>query len=113
MYKLIKEQLSKVKYAKLPFYNDDTKHLIIMRQAVPTRTVSKEPQLNCYGTIEVEDYILHPYDGFTLHANWNKGIVPTEKIMKVKFIETIGKMYHVVSDTWEGWLPRKSFKVIE
>lgn len=112
MNKIIKEQLGKVKFAKLPPYNDDSKILIILRQSTPLKTSDKEPQVNGYGTIEVEDYILHPYDGFTLHTNWNKGIIPKDKVMKVKFIETIGKMYHVESDTWEGWLPRKSFKVL-
>lgn len=111
MNKFIKEQLSKVKYATLPYYTDDTKTIVIQRQNI-LKDLNNNLKINGEYTIEVEDYILHPYDGFTLHANWNDNKIPTEKVMHVKLLEIVGKMYHVESNNWCGWLPRKSFKVI-
>ena len=76
----------------------------------------------CY-LIELEDYIIHPSENFTLHKNWNNGIVPTQKCMRIIVTAVMGKMIKIegmgfdiktkenVGEVWTGWLPRKSIKV--
>ena len=72
-----------------------------------------------YYLIEVEEYIIHPYEGFDLHDNWNNGIVPTDKQMNIEVIDIMGKMIKVFANglndkkVWEGWLPRKSIHILE
>ena len=66
--------------------------------------------------IEVEDYIIHPYDGFTLHNNWNNGVIPTTRKMQAEVIQIMGKMIKVNARCedgllWVGWLPRKSITI--
>lgn len=66
--------------------------------------------------IEVEDYIIHPFDGFTLHENWNNGIAPTSRNMQIEVDKIVGKMVHVKAVgednlNWDGWLPRKSMTI--
>ena len=117
---LIKKQLEAVRKIKLPEYNEDTLTLFIPRQT------NIEPDLvigKCY-LIEVEDYIIKPFDGFTLHDNWNNGKCPKHKYLKVEVDKIMGKMVKVNSigfdhisntdttDMWEGWIPSKSFKII-
>ena len=114
MNKFIKEQLKKVKIAKIPAFDDDTTELIIDKvsevdiKSLDTLSVGK-----CY-RIVVADYIIRPFDGFTLHDNWNQGIVPTDPTMNIEVIQVMGKMVKVnavgVVDNklWSGWLPQKS-----
>ena len=79
-----------------------------------------------YYIIELEDYILHPFDNFTLSSNWNKGVIPVSKYLMVTPIKIVGKMVQMdacgyslennatLNDSYSGlWLPRKSFKIIE
>jgi hypothetical protein len=66
--------------------------------------------------ITVADYIIHPYEGFTLHENWNNGIKPTCNSMQIEVDKTMGKMIHVkaLGDDglmWTGWLPKKSITI--
>lgn len=112
MNKFIKEQLNKCKVADIPEFNDSTTTLLIKQKTKPNFNESGE----CI--IEVEDYIIHPYPGFTLHDNWNSGIVPTDKQMKVIIVQDMGKMIKVkgvgINDNkaWGGWLPKKSCKIL-
>ena len=118
---LIKAQLEKVRVATLPEYDEGTTVLHI-----PKRTASDPlilEQDKCY-IIKVEDYILNPPDGFTLHTNWNNNVAPKHKYMKVDVCRVIGKMIKVnsigydidagtdIPSMWEGWLPEKSITVI-
>lgn len=119
---LIKEQLSKVRRVAIPAIDDDTQVITLMRSenGLPT---SLEVD-HCY-LIKVEDYILNPPEGFTLHTNWNKGLIPKHKVMKVDVCQIMGKMIKVNSigydlknqvdtkDLWEGWLPQKAITIIE
>lgn len=120
MNKFILNQLKKIRFANLPDYNDDTTEIFIPKQ---TNEVSLE-EGKCY-IIEVENYIIKPYEGFTLHDNWNKGIVPKHKFMKCEVCQIMGKMIRIdaigydwenkedILDSWSGWLPIKSVKIIK
>lgn len=75
------------------------------------------PQVgHCY-SIEVEPYIVHPFEGFTLHDNWNNGIAPTDVRMNMEVLQILGKMIqvHCIGQTdgklWDGWLPVKSVRI--
>lgn len=75
------------------------------------------PQVgHCY-SVEVESYIVHPFEGFTLHDNWNNGIAPTDIRMNMEVLQILGKMIqvHCIGQTdrklWDGWLPIKSVRI--
>lgn len=120
---LIKEQLNKIKKIKLPPFDDNTTVITLEKsnEAV-TATLLQE---DCCYLISVEDYILNPPDGFTLHTNWNNNIIPKHKTMKVDVTKIMGKMVKVnaigydmknqvdTNDMWSGWLPQKSITIIE
>ena len=119
---LIKKQLDKVRVVKLPHFDDNTDKLVIPVRSVNDPIVLEEDK--CY-IIQIEDYILNPPEGFTLHTNWNNNKIPKHKIMKIDVIKVMGKMIKVnsigydiinkvnINDVWEGWLPEKSITVIE
>ena len=123
---LIKAQLDKIKYINLPPYDEETTHLIIPKCGnPPPGTTTLELQEGRYYLIKVEDYIVHPFDGFTLHDNWNKGIPPKHKYMKVEILKIMGNMINInsigfnndtnqdINDSWVGWLPRKSITTLQ
>ena len=122
MNKVVEEQLKKVKVANLPPYNEDTLHLVIPKSN--TEVKSDLVVGNCY-LLQLEDYIVKPFDGFSLHDNWNKGIPPKHNFVKAEIVQIMGKMVKINSigydfmskvdttDVWEGWVPRKSFKILE
>lgn len=119
---LIKKQLDKVSVAKLPHFDDNTTKLVIPMRSANDTIVLEEGK--CY-IIQIEDYILNPPEGFTLHTNWNNNKIPKHKIMKIDVRKVMGKMIKVnsigydiinkvnINDVWEGWLPEKSITVIE
>ena len=122
MNKVVEEQLKKVKVAQLPSYDETTLRIKIPKVSSIINSDLNEGQ--CY-LIQVEDYIVKPFDGFSLHDNWNNGIAPKHKFLKVEVVKTMGKMIKVNSvgydfmnkvdtmDLWEGWLPRKAIKILE
>ena len=108
MNQFIKEELEKCVVAKPEKLSDNT---FLIR--LNTNKLPSELEIHHFYMIEVEDYILHPYEGFTLHENWNKGIKPTSKNMQVEVDQIIGNMIHVNALgedglIWNGWLPKKS-----
>lgn len=117
MDKIIKEQLNKCKVANIPFFDDSTTEILIQKGG--KAIIKDDLILNHYYRIEVEDYIVKPYEGFTLHDNWNNGIAPKDKIMNCEITQIMGKMIKVeavgvdTNDRWSGWLPRKSIHIIE
>ena len=122
MNKFVKEQLSRVKIAELPPYDDDTVSMFIPKQASGSGLGLVRD--HCY-LIQIAPYILNEPDGFTLHDNWNKGIPPKYEFMKAEISQIMGKMVRVnalgydyvnnvdTNDTWEGWLPAKAIKVLK
>ena len=115
MNKFIKEQLNKCRIAKIPSFDDDTVEIFVNKLY---NNKKLEFELNHEYDIEVEDYIIHPYSGFTLHDNWNNGIIPTDKNMHILITKDIGKMICVQAiglndkKAWGGWLPKKSCKIV-
>ena len=119
---LIKTQLDKIRTVKVPPYEDNTTHITIPMRTPNDPIILEEDK--CY-IVQVEDYILNPPDGFTLHTNWNQNKIPKHKIMKIDVRKVMGKMIKVnsigydiinkvnINDVWEGWLPEKSITVIE
>lgn len=118
MNSIIYDQLKKCKIAKIPEFDDNTTEITISKNSVKN-IISNDLILNHYYKIEVEDYIIKPYTGFTLHDNWNNGIIPKDKVMNCEIIQIMGKMVKVeavgvdTNNQWSGWLPRKSFRVLE
>jgi hypothetical protein len=117
MFKIIKDQLNKCKVANIPLYDEGTTEILIPKGG---KAVIKDDLIlnKCY-KIAVEDYIVKPYEGFTLHDNWNKGIAPKDKIMNCEIVQIMGKMIKVeavgvdTNNTWSGWLPRKAMHILE
>lgn len=119
MNKIVEDQLAKVQVAELPYYDETTLHMIIPKKSHVDFITG-----NCY-LIQLEDYLIHPFEGFTLHDNWNKGIPPKHSFLKAEVIQIMGKMIKVNSigfnyetqqdtdDLWEGWLPKKGLKIIQ
>lgn len=119
---LIKDQLSKIRRVNVSTYSDSTTQLEFLKSDVKRDTELQAD--HCY-LISVEDYILNPPEGFTLHTNWNNNIIPKHKFMKIDVLQIMGKMIKVnsvgfdmknqidIGDTWSGWLPQKSIKIIE
>lgn len=120
MNKIIKKQLDSTTI-DLPFYDDNTTELVIKKSVGTDKTFIID---HCY-LIKLEDYIINPPINFTLHTNWNNGIIPKHKYMKVECRKLMGKMINVVgfgfdidnnvdiNDSWEGWLPLKSIELIK
>lgn len=123
MNQVIIDQLNKVKVADLPQWDEDDLHLQIPKKSgVLNRTDFVEGQEYI---IQLEKYLIQPFEGFTLHDNWNKGIPPKHLCLKVKVNKIMGKMINfdtigydfkakqIINDIWIGWLPRKGIKIIE
>jgi hypothetical protein len=122
MNKLIKQQLNAVSVAKLPPFDDSSTTIMIPKYN--KEDVSELLLGKCY-LIKVEDYIVHPFDGFTLHDNWNRGVAPKSIYMNCEVQQLMGKMVKIVAigydydtkttlnDSWEGWLPKSSIQIIK
>ncbi len=119
MNKFVKEQLSKVKTAEIPPYDDTTVHMIIPRNADVGNVLKRD---KCY-LIQIAPYVISPPDGYTLHDNWNNGITPKYEYMKVEVNQLMGRMVRVTAvgvdngvdtnEMWNGWLPVQSIKIIK
>ena len=117
MNKIIKEQLGKCAVASIPEYSDDDLTLTVSRYTETTRLDFQE---NKTYLIELEDYLIHPGDTFTLHKEWNNGVIPKSKFLKARVIRMHGRMiqFDAFDTNYEGdaegdhysdlWLPLKS-----
>jgi hypothetical protein len=119
---LIEQQLNKVRGVMMPEYdaNTSTLNIPIKSNDAPITLMQDE----CY-IVSVDDYIINPPDGFTLHTNWNGNKIPKHKYMKIDVTKIMGKMVKVnsigydvenktnINEMWEGWLPESSITVIE
>ena len=95
MNKFIKEQLLKCKVANIPDFNNSTTQIFIPK-AVCCKAAeiidNEKLKLNTCYLVKLEDYIINPYPGFTLHDNWNKGVIPKYSCMKIFVKNRVGKM---------------------
>ena len=119
---IIDKQLKKCKVAIIPEYNESTKTLHIPR-------IIDLPELSYtighYYIIELENYIIHPPENFSLHQNWNNNNIPKSKYYKCECLQLMGKMIKIngvgfdwdnqldLNDLWTGWLPMKSVKILK
>ena len=118
MNKYIKEELGKCKLAKVPEFDDSTTHMVVPKSKTGVASFLRKFELNHMYLIKVADYILHPFEGFTLHSVWNHNIIPTDAEMLVDVIDVRGSLYKVEAvgkndgKHWSGWLPLKSIEII-
>ena len=122
---VVKRELEKVRIP-LPEYDDDTTILHIPKQGNSSEAVTHTIEVShCY-LIQVADYVLNEPPNFTLSSNWNKGVKPVSKFLKVQIDTIMGKMIQVSgcgydwqsqadkSDVYSAlWLPLASIGVIE
>lgn len=113
MNEIIKEQLKKVKIAAIPAYSESDGEITIPKST--GRNLNPDLlQVGHYYRIVVAEYIVKPFEGFTLHDNWNQGRIPTDRQMSVEILQLMGKMVCInalgINDRkpWTGWLPIKS-----
>lgn len=125
MNKVIKQQLEKVR-VPLPDYDDSTTLITILREGSQSAAQLPRYQENhCY-LIELANYILNEPPNFTLSSNWNKGVKPVTKYLKVVVNKVMGSMIQVdgsgfdstsqqdTMDSYIGlWLPIVSTAIIQ
>lgn len=118
MNKFIKQELSKIVFAQLPPYDDNTTEL-----SIPKTTERIRLELNqCY-IIEISDNIKN---NEWLAQTWNNGTVPSAKYMKACITNISGKMIKIdgsgydyntdtdLNDVYIGlWLPGDLVKVVK
>lgn len=115
MNKFIKDQLSKLKIAEISSEDGNT---ILFKKKDNLVSSLGFSVGNSYHII-LKDYILHPYEGFTLHSNWNNDIIPTDNEMNIEVIQVMGKMIKFrgigIHDGkfWTGWVPISSATIVE
>ena len=119
MNKFIEDELKKCKVAHIEKVSETEYSVTKQKEA------SDIIKLNSYYIIELEDYIIHPNENFTLAENWNKGVVPKSKLLKVMITQIFGKMIKVdavgvgsdfndLSDAYMGlWLPLGGVKILK
>ena len=120
MNKFIEEELNKVKNAQIEQISE-TEFVITKK-----KDVSDLIKLNSYYIIELADYITNPSENFTLASNWNRGIVPQSKYLKIMVTQMLGKMVKIdgcgfnlssnedLKDSYFGlWLPIGGIKIIK
>ena len=122
---VIKRELEKVRIP-LPEYDDNTTTLHIPKQGSETEAVTHTIERSHHYLIQVADYVLNEPPNFTLSSNWNQGIKPVSKFLKVQIDNIMGKMLQVSgcgydwqtqtarTDIYSGlWLPLASIGVIQ
>ena len=122
MNKYIKEQLKKVRRAKIPTFDDTTTTLVIEKLNSAELTI----QVGHYYIVELQNYIINPPPNFTLAANWNNGISPKSKYLNCYVKKIMGKMLCIdgvgfdlerstdLTDHYANlWLPEAGVKIME
>lgn len=120
----IKQQLDKIT-APLPSYDDNTTFIAIPKATIEELRANPQFEINkCY-LVELADYILDEPPNFTLSANWNNGVKPRNKHLKIAVNKTMGTMLQVngfgfdyinqldTADVYMGlWLPIQGISLI-
>lgn len=95
-------------------WQDELNFTIVNKKNVSKNSIELGNNL----TIKVENYIINQPPNFFLSEQWNNNTVPPEEILDIEIIQILEKMVKVkavgkcTKISWEGWLPRKSFKVL-
>lgn len=122
MNKFIYKELDKLDMSNTEKISDT--HYIFHKQNKPYIQFELD---HCY-IIELADYIINPPPNFTLQDNWNKGVIPKSKYLRVLITQKMGKMNKVdgigvkkVNDDFINtddenylglWLPEAGMKLI-
>lgn len=119
MNRIIKNQLSKLRVAKIDS-QDELKHTIIFK-----RHVAKVFNLDACYIIRLDRTLLSANGDEILVTNWNKGNYPKHPCMRVQVTKKMGDKifvcgvyYDEVSKTnmneyFNGWLPDEKLEIIE
>ena len=116
MNKFIKEQLQKVTIP-MSSWDSNTIQVFIPKQSANSNKNTDFELYKSYNIV-IEDYIINPPPTFTLASNWNFGTTPPEKELSATVLQIVGKMikFKCIGKTtnieWEGWLPKKSIKIL-
>lgn len=126
MNKYIWDQLQKVTVADLPPYDQNTTKLVIpKKEGLPTQGEPSSFIPGHFYIVELEDYIVHPPENFSLHQNWNNNVVPQVRGYRCYCVQLMGKMVKIdgvgydwkshteLNTAWSGWVPLKSIKIIQ
>ncbi len=119
MNKITKEQLNKVMVADISNYNEQTGVIHIPKYTEVRYEVDN------YYLIKLDDLLLIPEGNPSLIANWNKGLYPRCKFLKVDVSKVLGKMIYVtgigynfetnedLNYIWTGWLPTQQISLVK
>lgn len=122
---IILNQLQRVMVAELPPYDQTTTHMTIPKKGGMDSMQSEVFKPGHFYIVELEDYIVHPPENFSLHQNWNNNVLPQVRGYRCLCVQVMGKMvkidgvgYDWISHTeintqWCGWVPLKSIKIIQ
>ena len=119
----IKKQLMKINPNLLPTFDEHAEEIVI--HCTSAKGISTDFEKDYKYRIELANYLLTDNEYFNFHTNWNKGVVPKDIIMDVIILEANTKMIKIhgygidtktetlTGNEWEGWLPKKSVKIID
>lgn len=119
----IKNQLLKINVNLLPNFDENASEIFI--PCIANKGISTDFEKDYKYRIELANYLLTDNENFNFHTNWNKGVVPKDIIMDVIILEVNTKMIKIhgygidiktetlTGNEWEGWLPKKSVKIID
>ena len=122
MDKLIKEQLSKVKVAVLPPYDENVTEIFIPKT---TQILSKNVLEGNYYLVQLAPFILNEPEGYNLSSNWNNGSVPLHSCYKCEVNKILGKMIKItgigydlnnqidLNYMWSGWVPQEGVTILQ
>ena len=115
MTKIIKNELNRVTATKVEYSDNDT-HIFIPRSI---KILNSSLKVGSVYKIRLNDFITNPYDGSTLAANWNGGVIPKYKEYLVEVLDFMANMISVNgvavennSSQFIGWLPLDGFETI-
>lgn len=117
MNKIIKEQLEMLKTLEFQVDGKPAKDFPESFSEITFFQTNRTVVDNSEHTFSFEEYIIKPFEGFDFHDKFNKGIAPPERVMRGYIVKESNKMNYVNvrtldnSQTWTGWIPKKSMKI--
>ncbi len=115
---LLKKELSKVHFADLNNFNEQTRTFIIPKYSKPKYDVGK------MYIVKLPITIIGNHAS-ALATNWNNSTAPSTEYLKVYVSKMVGKMIYVdsvaydpetkrdLSDIWSGYLPSEEITQVE
>ena len=119
MNNLIKDQLLSCKHVLLPYWDDNSREIIIKKGSIKKEL---KFEFGNYYQIQISNSVVNPTNESTLSKNWNGGTNPPSEIFNCVVQQLMGKMVKVdgvaVIDNiatdirWTGWLPTGQVKIL-